>query len=116
MLDITPEITGLDVTYDIRERPSPVGRDQIEDRGNRLRKSELARSSSSILLLSSVLTVCSSSLTDCSSSLEVSSSSLVDCSSSLTETISSFAALSSSNALSYSSTVACRRSLVSRNS
>src|SRR3979490_1182609 len=45
---------------------------------NRLRKSELARSSSSILLLSSVLTVCSSSLTDCSSSLEVSSSSLVD--------------------------------------
>ena len=35
MLDITPEITGLDVTYDIRERPSPVGRDQIEDRGNR---------------------------------------------------------------------------------
>jgi hypothetical protein len=81
--DIRLEITGLDATYDIRERPSPVGRDQIEDRGNRggetandelaveqnrgdlgalerLRKSELARSSSSILLLSSVLTVCSS--------------------------------------------------------
>ena len=83
---------------------------------NRLRKLSLARSSSSTLRCSSLLTVLSSSLTDCASSREVSSSSLADCSSSLIETSSSLADFSSSSAVSYSSTVDCSRWRESRKS
>src|SRR3981189_2310181 len=33
--NITPQVAGLEMTYDVGERPAPVGRDQIEDCGDR---------------------------------------------------------------------------------
>ena len=64
----------------------------------------------------SSLTVVSSSLVDCISSFDVASSSFVLCSSSFEDCSSSLALWSSSSALSFSSIVVCRYSLVDASS